>query len=369
MILLVPFFMRILWLSHRDTENPRSGGAEKTILEVGRRLVERGHNLHWVSSRWSGAAKSQSLSGIQILRFNGSLLPHLIAPSLLHGPTKPEVVVDDLAHVLPWGSPWCGSVPTVAFFHHLHRRTLGGQVSPGWSLILSSLEHSYKLIYSQSRLVTESEQAVRDLEELGLPIDHVRRIPPGVDLQFFSPGERTPAPYIVYFGGLRHYKRPEHALRAFARLRTLSIPAKLVILGAGPCVTHLRAEIIRLRLADWVMMPGKVSEIELRSILRGAWVNVHCSVAEGWGQSTMEAAACGVPTVAYDVPGIHESVKSGRSGILVKDGDTDALSEAMKKIIEGSLEWRNQSRKRAESFSWDTTTSGWEAVLSEASQV
>jgi glycosyltransferase involved in cell wall biosynthesis len=53
---------------------------------------------------------------------------------------------------------------------------------------------------------------------------------------------------------------------------------------------------------------------------------------EGLPKSLLEAAACGRPMVATDVPGCREIVRPGETGILVPYDDDAALAEAVAKL-------------------------------------
>ena len=58
------------------------------------------------------------------------------------------------------------------------------------------------------------------------------------------------------------------------------------------------------------------------------------SYREGLPKVLLEAAACGRPIVATDVPGCREVVIDGENGLLVPVKDVDALADALKKLIE-----------------------------------
>ncbi|CAC11850.1 hypothetical protein [Thermoplasma acidophilum] len=62
-------------------------------------------------------------------------------------------------------------------------------------------------------------------------------------------------------------------------------------------------------------------------------MNVHTSVTEGWGLSTLEASAAGTPTVSYDVLGVSDAIEDGINGIKVKNDDRKGPSDAAFQIL------------------------------------
>ena len=67
-------------------------------------------------------------------------------------------------------------------------------------------------------------------------------------------------------------------------------------------------------------LPGRVPEQAKADLLSSAWLTVAPSLAEGWGLTVLEANTLGTPAVAYDVPGLRDSVRDGRTGWLVPAG-------------------------------------------------
>jgi len=59
------------------------------------------------------------------------------------------------------------------------------------------------------------------------------------------------------------------------------------------------------------------------------------STREGFGLVILEAAALGVPVVAYAAGGVLEAVEHDITGILVAPADFPALLKAAKRILEG----------------------------------
>ncbi len=58
------------------------------------------------------------------------------------------------------------------------------------------------------------------------------------------------------------------------------------------------------------------------------------SYREGFGQVIIEAAACGVPTVASRIYGITDAVEDGKTGLLFPAGDVALLTTTLMKLIE-----------------------------------
>jgi glycosyltransferase involved in cell wall biosynthesis len=54
---------------------------------------------------------------------------------------------------------------------------------------------------------------------------------------------------------------------------------------------------------------------------------------EGVPKALLEAAACGRPIVATDMPGCREVVRQGENGVLVAPGDVAALAEALAGLV------------------------------------
>jgi glycosyltransferase involved in cell wall biosynthesis len=117
-------------------------------------------------------------------------------------------------------------------------------------------------------------------------------------------------------------KRPDHTIAAFASARARLGTGRLVVIGDGRM-----AESLQDSAPDGVVFAGHVAEATKRHLMSRAHALVATSVREGWGLVVSEAAALGTPTIAYDVPGLRDSVRAAR-GVLV-DEDPDALAEAI----------------------------------------
>ena len=119
------------------------------------------------------------------------------------------------------------------------------------------------------------------------------------------------------------------------------------------------------RTGENVVFAGRISNSEVAEIVASSWLNIHSSVTEGWGISIIEAASAGTPTVAFEVPGVSESLENGFNGITVENGNRKALVSAALEIMRGPEKWWISSIKVAKKYSWDKTAELWEKLIKE----
>ncbi|MEM3907048.1 MAG: glycosyltransferase family 4 protein, partial [Nitrososphaerota archaeon] len=210
--------------------------------------------------------------------------------------------------------------------------------------------------------VTVSESTRQDLLDLGFKRVYI--VPEGLNFVPLSDvPEKEDHPVIVYAGRLKRAKRPDHAVKAFKIVKEKIPEAKLWIIGDG----YLRKDLEKIS-DNGVKLLHNLSNDDRRELIKKAWVLVNPSVREGFGLNIVEANALGVPCVAYDVPGLRDSIKNGETGLLVKSGDIQFLAEGLLKVLEDE-ELRNKLSKKAleysRIFSWDRTASEFMKVIRE----
>jgi glycosyltransferase involved in cell wall biosynthesis len=132
----------------------------------------------------------------------------------------------------------------------------------------------------------------------------------------------------------------------------------LHVIGEGPQRPELEAWIRDHGAEGWVKLLGHVERDELRAEYRSAWVVASGSLAEGWGLTLTEAAACGTPAVATDISGHRCSVVDGRTGVLATPA---ALGDALASVlIDADLRTRmgEAARAHALTLTWDASALG-----------
>ena len=350
--------MRILWFAHRDIKNLKAGGAERTIYEVCSRLYKMHIEVHLVTVNPGNLLNYEIVDGIITHRVKGNIKAHLSVRKMINK-IGPDVIVDDMGHAVPWFSSWFTDKPVIIFFRHLHARSLPGQVNFLLAKAIIFVERLYPVIYKNNIFVTESDTSENDLINLGIKIDRIVRIPPGVDLDLFHKGRKTDNVQLVYFGGLRKYKRPEYAIKIYENLYKKLDNLKLLVVGNGPLLNKIKDEINGKNYN--IEFTGRIEYDELARKLRESWVNLHFSVTEGWGFSIMEASASGTPSVAFKVPGVVDAIIDNYNGFLVNN--IDEFTDKILDIIKNEDKFTVNSRKFAENFTWEKTADLWYKLL------
>ncbi|MEM7402393.1 MAG: glycosyltransferase, partial [Pseudomonadota bacterium] len=83
---------------------------------------------------------------------------------------------------------------------------------------------------------------------------------------------------------------------------------------------------------DYIEILGHVNSVE-NLLAKMDIVALPSQYGEGVPRILVEAAACGLPLVATDVPGCREIVFDGKTGLLVPPGDLSSLIDALEKLI------------------------------------
>jgi glycosyltransferase involved in cell wall biosynthesis len=170
------------------------------------------------------------------------------------------------------------------------------------------------------------------LRALGVAETRLRLVPgSGVDTTMLQPlPEPAGATTIAYVGRMLADKGLHTLMAAHRLLRSRGLDVRLLL--AGTPDPENPTSISETELAGWASEPG----VEYLGHVTGVakvWARAHIAVLpskrEGLPLSLLEAAACGRPMIATDVPGCREVVRAGENGILVPLDDAPRLADAI----------------------------------------
>ena len=137
--------------------------------------------------------------------------------------------------------------------------------------------------------------------------------------------------------------------------------------GGGRKLMDLAASI---GMEGRVKVLGTCDDQTLQAAYQAAAVHVFPIVerpgdVEGFGMVALEAAANGLPTVAFDVGGVSDAVIEGQSGTMIKPGCYDEFADAIvgSMEMEGRAAMAEKCRVAARAFDWVEFDSKLHALL------
>lgn len=278
-------------------------------------------------------------------------------------------VIIDCENGIPFFTPLYARGKKFLLIHHVHQEVFRKSLIRPFSWFASFLEIKLMpLVYRDVQVITVSPSSKEEIMRHKLTQKEPIIIYNGVDLKKFKPGIKSKNPLILYLGRLQYYKSLNIFIKAAKKVLKEAPNAEFVIAGEGEEKKKLQKYAKRIGMLDKIRFLGHVSHKEKVRLFQKAWVFVNPSLMEGWGLTTIEAAACGTPTVASNVPGLRDSIDNPHTGILVKYGDPEAFTDGILKLIENEKfrkEMSHKSIKWANNFSWDKSAREFYKKISE----
>lgn len=380
-----------------------TGGTERTALEIARIQTRRGLDVT-VASRadadWQGTWEGVRLlhlkpySWIKLYSFgriNGSHLP--LAALVQFGRF-------DLVHLHEYmNTRLFGARPKVMHFHNSPQgdrdaAEFAGAAPDYWARVGKS---SAQIAVSEF-VATQLRLAHSHAGSNALPANIVK-VPGGVDSKVRLPQNRKDARarirqrlgvketdvLFLFAGAVRPEKGVDYLARAFARLSDENTNACLAIAGGSklwvepgwlpgnsPESTEqqVRSVLAPAIARNRAFMLGIVPPVDLDAYYAASDVFVLPSMfQETFGLVLLEAFSAGLPVIAFRSGGIPELVADRSNGIVVAQGDAEALYQSMRELMLDP-ELRARLGAAAESvpasYSWENSVNRLEAIYQDA---
>ncbi len=266
-------------------------------------------------------------------------------PAIVHTHTSKAGVLGRLA-------ARAASVPTVV--HTPHGHVFYGHFGRTRSWIFLQIERALARVTDRLIALTEAERQEHLERSVGSP-ERSAVIPSGIDVERFARAREQrvdpeslgcPSGSIVVgsVGWLTDIKGHRVLVEAAAVVRRECPALHVVIVGSGDRQQALDRQARELGIADAVHLLGHREDVE--RCLAGFDCFVLPSFNEGMGRSLVEAMTAGLPVIASNVGGIPALIDDGRNGLLVPPGDSEALAEAIGRVIRDAA-WARQLGQRA----------------------
>jgi 1,2-diacylglycerol 3-alpha-glucosyltransferase len=283
----------------------------------------------------------------------------------------------DLVHVhtstsvnlLAWQVSKLFHLPIVYTYHTLSKEYLHylGPLSEHMGNLLESMVEFYdKMICDRADLVlTPSAKAADYLAGLRIA-PSVKIVPNGVDRTIFHP---APSDYLqtrfdlpstskilLFVGRLNQEKRPLLAYDLFRKLSRTHGDLALVMVGDGAYRCELTQMALHDGLKQRVVLTGLIDHAAMPAVYNSAHLWVSTSQSEVQPMVALEAAACGLPTIAFADRALDGIVCDGLNGFVVESGDA-FIGRVQQLLTQPELyqTMRQAALRQSERYSIDNT--------------
>lgn len=321
------------FLSHRlpMARAARDAGFEvhvaTNVADGGAAIKAEGFVLHpvpFLRGRLSPLASFKTIRALRRVR-------RQVRPKIVHHVALQPVVLGSLAAL---GLPAACVNALTGFGYTFASTTAKARFM--WWLMTAAIRF---LMHRNSVVLVQNEDDRAKLASMGIAPSRIVLIPgSGVDVETLTPlPEPAGPPAMAFVGRLLAYKGIRVAVEAQTLLHGRGSDVQLVVAGApDPANPDSLPED---EAQSWSKRPGVTWLGHVRSISE-VWSRAHIAVLpsrhEGIPKSLLEAAACGRPMVATDVPGCRDIVRHGETGLLVPVDDPSALAAAVDTLAKSS---------------------------------
>lgn len=358
---------------------PHLGGVESHVLELSKKLIDRGHEVFVVTTKLEDTSDEDVIEGVPVKRvepitilFSTPIVPGINQALLdedfdiLHGHTPPPLMSFSGARVsekkeVPFVLTYhCDlEIPNLLgpFIVAIYQRTLGTYtVSKSDKIITTTTTYG-----ATSRAVWYREADV---------------IPNAVDEQRFHPSNDGTSvredlgigdkKMVMYVGRIVYHKGLEYFVESAKYLDDEDV--RYVLVGTGDFRPELEKIIRREDIEDRVMFAGRVSNERLPNYYAATDVFVLPSVSrlEAFGIVALEALASEVPVVISDIPGVREVIVEGKHGLLAEPMNPRDIAGKVRTLLENpdmANRMGKKGRKRVEEkFTWERVAKDIEEV-------
>lgn len=140
--------------------------------------------------------------------------------------------------------------------------------------------------------------------------------------------------YFMYAGMLIYLKGIHILLHSFKDVLASHANVQLIIAGKGAYESELKNLAERLGIAAHTVFTGHLEQSALAAYIKNSVALILPSLTEGLGRVVIEAQLLERPVIASRTGGIPEIIENTKTGVLIEPGDTHALAEAMKLLLD-----------------------------------
>jgi 1,2-diacylglycerol 3-alpha-glucosyltransferase len=359
-------------------EGMYASGVDTSTQLLARALRQLGHRVV-IFSPWKDHAMtmpSEDLFLLPAMNVNPKQNVHLSYPVSWRLITEFKRQQFDIIHVhtsssvnlLAWQVSKLFKLPIIYTYHTLTKEYLHywGPLSEHMGSFLDTVVELFdKVVCDRAHLVvTPSAKAAAYLDCLNVT-PPVEIVPNGIDLDKFHPFPSeflqqqcgVPAAKVLLFvGRLNYEKRPLLAYDLFRKLSRQRDDVCLVMAGEGPLRDQLAQMAVNDHLKSRLCLTGLIDYAAMPQLYNSAHIWISTSLSEVHPMVALEAAACGLPAVAFHDPALDGVVEHRVNGFLADSNE--AFLEHLQRLLDDPEVYRAMhlaATRKGEAYSVETT--------------
>ena len=216
------------------------------------------------------------------------------------------------------------------------------------------------LFFSADLFIAISNVTKDKLIAAGVDKAKVITIPCGIEAsEFKQKAHKSKIPQIICISRLVSYKRIKDLFFAFALVERELKKVRLLIVGGGPQKKELLHLARELKILNKIQFLENLPRQKLIKKINESHLFVLPSAVEGFGISTVESAAAGIPYVVSDIPVFGEVTKNGKGGLLFNLGSPTDLAAKIKRLLQHDTFYKNKiedAKELARFYNWREIT-------------
>lgn len=330
---------------------PTLGGSGVVATELGKMLAARGHQVHFITSsmpfRLGAFHRNIYFHEVDVNNYSVFQYPPYDLSLASKMAQITQLMHLDILHV-HYAVPHAisaylakqmvnGEVKVVTTLHGTDITVLGYDENLS-NLIRFGIEQSDAVTAVSESLISET----RSLLEINKPIECIYNF---IDHRIFRQQEvnqlkqeliANEEKVLLHISNFRKVKRVEDVIHIF-HLVNQHIPTKLVLIGEGPEMPHVRKLISDYGLEEQVLFLGKRDDVA--DVISVSDCVLLPSEKESFGLVALEAMACGIPVVGSNAGGIPEVVQHGTTGFLAPVGHYTEMADYVLQLLRDDVLW------------------------------
>jgi len=325
---------------------PSIGGVEYAVYYLSRELIKLGYKVKIICAN-EPKSNLKNIEGIQIERLNyiGKITNTNITFNLPYRLLKEDY---DIMHThMP--TPWTSDISI--FISKMKRKktiiTIHNDMDKHgfFPKLLSDiyLNTLFKIILRlvDKIIIVNPEWEKKFLNTRNLLKGYKNKIftiPNGVDFELFKPDGTKKIKNTLLFVSIldryHEYKGFDYLLESLKIIIKTHPKIKLLVIGEGELKDYYSEKASYMGLGENVIFLGQKNQEEIARYCNIASILILPSIdIEGFGIVLLEAMACKIPVIATDIVGLAKEVKQNNCGIIVKTRDSQALAEAIIRLL------------------------------------